>query len=847
MVAIYPTTSASSDERDLNERLHATWSSKGGIWAYLTQVNHKAIAVRYIITAFVFFILAGVAALIMRVQLSQPELTIVSPELYNQLFTTHGTTMMFLFAIPVLEAMGMYFVPIMIGARDMAFPRLNAFGYWVYLISGVTVWVAMFTGNGPDAAWFNYVPLSGKDGSPGIGVDVWTTAITFMEIATLVAAVELLVTILKSRAAGMSLNRMPVFVWSMLIMSVMIIFAMPPVMLASVMLMLDRNVMTGFFDTSMGGDPLLWQHLFWVFGHPEVYIILLPGLGIVSTIVSAFAQRGNVAYTLLTASMVGIGFLSFGLWVHHMFATGLPWLSLNLFEVASMSIAIPSGIAIFSWIATLWGSRPTIASPLLYIFGFFFVFILGGITGVMVASIPFNLAVHDTYFVVAHFHYVLIGAAIFPLFGGLHFWFPKMAGKMLDEDLGKTSFWLVFLGFNIAFFPMHILGFMGMPRQVYTYREGLGWGTPNLISTTGGFLLGIGILVFFINVARSLRNGQDAPKNPWGGGTLEWSTPSPPPPYNFTHLPVVQDRFPVWAHTNVGPVDEAALAVLDEETFPQQPHRRETPGTRAVDASLERTSVVASPSIWPLLAAISVGVLVIGSMFNLWFVPAAAPFVFVSITGWLWPKKKEWPIGGTSDDTVSGHEPLPYLVSGSKGVGWWGIACLLLIEAAVFAGLIASYFYLFANADMWPPSDTSAPKMALPLVYTIVLVASALLASIGGKAIVNGDVKRMQLFRLAGCVALVAFLAMKIYEYANLDYLWDDSTYASIVWLIAGFHTAHVVTVLLKEIVIQALAAKGFFTQERRGAIEGATMYWIFVALMWIPLFATVYIFPNFV
>lgn len=628
----------------LKSQLAETWAGEGGLRGFFTQVNHKTIAIRYIVTAFMFFVLAGIAALIMRVQLSAPEQQIVSPDLYNQLFTTHGTTMMFLFAVPILEAIGMYFIPLMIGARDMAFPRLNAFGYWVYLISGLTVWIALFTGNGPDAAWFNYVPLSSLENSPGIGIDVWTTAITFMEIATLVAAVELVVTILKFRARGMSLNRMPVLVWSMLIMSVMIIFAMPAVMLASIMLVLDRQAGTGFFDTLMGGDPLLWQHLFWVFGHPEVYIILIPGLGIVSTIVSAFAQRANVAYTLLTASMVGIAFLSFGLWVHHMFTTGLPWLSLNLFEAASMSIAVPSGIAIFSWIATFWGSRPAIKSPLLWVFGFFFVFIMGGITGVMVASIPFNLAVHDTYFVVAHFHYVLIGAAVFPLFAGLHFWFPKMTGRMLDEKLGAASFGFTFVGFNIAFFPMHILGFMGMPRQIYTYREGLGWGAPNMISTVGAFILGVGSLIFFINVAMSLRKGERAPANPWNAGTLEWATPSPPPDYNFAVLPQVTGRFPLWeSHVQGPPVRDAeTFESVPHEEFVQHPHHREMVGTRVVDGTVERRAVVAGSSIWPVVAAVTVAVMVIGSMFSLWFVPAAAPFVYLAFVGWLWPKKGEW-------------------------------------------------------------------------------------------------------------------------------------------------------------------------------------------------------------
>lgn len=625
-------------------QLHATWRNPGGVIGWLSQVNHKTIAIRYIVTAFIFFSLAGVAAIIMRLQLAQPELRIVSPELYNQLFTTHGTTMMFLFAVPILEAMGMYIVPLMIGSRDMAFPRLNAFGYYVFLISGLTVWIGLFTGNGPDAAWFNYVPLSGKDASPGLGIDIWTTAITFMEIATLVAAVELIVTILKFRAPGMSLNRMPIFVWAMLITATMIIFAMPPVMLASVMLMLDRQVGTGFFDVIMGGDPLLWQHLFWVFGHPEVYIVLLPGLGMVSTIVSAFARRPNVAYTLLTASMVGIGFLSFGLWVHHMFTTGLPWLSLSLFEAASMSIAVPSGIAIFSWIATFWGTKPDVKSPLLWVLGFFFVFILGGITGVMVASIPFNTAVHDTYFVVAHFHYVLIGAAVFPLFGAIHFWFPKMGGKMLNERMGMLSFWLVFIGFNITFFPMHLLGFMGMPRQIYTYREGLGWGAPNMISTSGAFILGLGSLVLFINVFWSLRKGEDAPANPWGAGTLEWATTSPPPDWNFTDLPKVNGRFPLWPSHDEGPAIEGRGTVewLTQRQFPQDPTRREMPGTRVVDGALERMAVTAGNSIWPFFAAVTIGVMVIGSMFSLWFVPAMAPFVYVSIVGWVWPKGREW-------------------------------------------------------------------------------------------------------------------------------------------------------------------------------------------------------------
>ncbi|MDQ4075803.1 MAG: cbb3-type cytochrome c oxidase subunit I, partial [Chloroflexota bacterium] len=556
---------------------------------------------------------------------------------------SHGTTMMFLFAIPVMEAVGIYLVPLMIGARDMAFPRLNAFGYWVFLIAGLTVWVALLTGNGPDAAWFNYVPLASEEYSPGIGIDVWTTAITFMEIATLVAAVDMVVTILRMRAPGMSLNRMPLFVWAMLVTSMMIIFAMPTVMLASVFLALDRLVGTHFYNPAEGGDPLLWQHLFWVFGHPEVYIILVPALGMISTIVATFARRSNAAYLLVALSLVAIGFLSFGLWVHHMFTTGLPWLSLSLFTAASMTIAIPSGIQVFSWIGTMWGTRPSFNTPMLYIFGFFFIFVLGGITGVMVAAIPFDEQVHDTFFVVAHFHYVLIGGGVFPLLGALHYWYPKFFGRMMHEGLGKVSFWLALVGFNVAFFPMHLLGLDGMPRQIYTYHNDVGWDTENLIATIGAYTFGFSLLLIFINVVWSRWRGDQAPDNPWGAGTLEWSVPSPPPPYNFVSIPVVPRQFPLWPNDEVGPALEGAQPdTIPDELFDPQLERREVVSTRMLDAKLERKYVLANPSIFPLLLALSVGLLFIGAIFSLWFVPIGAVLSLICALGWLLPRKGDW-------------------------------------------------------------------------------------------------------------------------------------------------------------------------------------------------------------
>src|SRR6201747_1485351 len=525
-------TDMAFDDAEIEGRLADTWGA-------LSTVEQKIIGRRYIVPAFAFLILGGILALAMRIQLARPEARFIGPDRYNQIFTMHGTNMMFLFAVPVMEAMAVYLVPLMVGTRNIAFPRLNAFSYWMFLAGGALLWIAFALDTGPDVGWFAYVPLSGPQYAAGKRADIWAQMITFTEVSALAVSVEIVVTIFKQRAPGMSLDRIPLFVWSMLVTSFVVIMAMPAIMVASTSLILDRLVGTHFYNVAEGGDVLLWQHLFWFFGHPEVYIIFLPAVGMVSTIVATFARRPVFGYLALVLAVISTGILAFGLWVHHMFTTGLPRLGESFFTASSMAIAVPSGIQIFCWLVTLWDGRPVFKTPLLFVIGFIITFVIGGLTGVMVASVPFDTQVHDTYFVVAHFHYVLIGGAVFPLLGAIYYWFPKITGRMMRETLGRWHFWLAVFGFNVSFFSVHILGLAGMPRRVYTYSSALDWGGLNLLATTGAFVLAASVLLFFINVWRSLTAGATAGSNPWNAPTLEWATASPPPSYNFVRIPVV--------------------------------------------------------------------------------------------------------------------------------------------------------------------------------------------------------------------------------------------------------------------------------------------------------------------
>jgi cytochrome c oxidase subunit 1 len=515
-----------------------------GWLSWLTTTDHKKIGILYLFATFLFFVLGGVEALIMRLQLAQPNNTLVNPETYNGLVTVHGTTMIFLFIVPVLAGFGNYLVPLMVGARDMAFPRLNALSFWLLLFGGVVFYCSLFF-TPPEAGWTMYPPLSDDSFSANGGVDAWIVMIHLTGLSSMLGAINFVATIHNMRAPGMSWGRMPLFIWTILVYSYLLIVALPAIAAAVTMLLTDRHFGTAFFDPTGGGDPLLWQHLFWFFGHPEVYIMVLPAFGMISEILPVFARKPIFGYRAIAASTVAIAFLGLLVWAHHMFATPTATVVLAFFMLSSFTIAVPTGIKIFNWIATLWKGHIVFKTPLYFAAALPGLFVIGGISGVILAIFPVDWQLHDTYFVVAHLHYVLFGGSVFGIFAGLYYWFPKMSGRMMSESLGKLSFWLMFIGFNVTFLVQHSAGLSGMPRRVYDYDESLGVTTYNLISTIGAFILALGVLITLVNVVHSLRNGKRAGNDPWHGNTLEWYTSSPPPPNNFDAIPRVRSVEPM--------------------------------------------------------------------------------------------------------------------------------------------------------------------------------------------------------------------------------------------------------------------------------------------------------------
>jgi cytochrome c oxidase subunit 1 len=596
----------------------AAYGEKTGLWSWITTVDHKRIGILYGTTAFIFFLLGGIEAMIIRFQLVRPNNHLVSPDFYNQLFTMHGTTMIFLAVMPTSAMFFNYLIPLMIGARDVAFPRLNAFSYWVFLLGGLLLNAGFLFNAAPNQGWFGYANLTSRQYSPGLNVDFWLFGLQILGVSSLAAAVNFFVTVLNLRAPGMKLMRMPMFVWMSFFTQILLLLAFPVITVALILLMFDRFFGTHFYVPAGGGDPILWQHLFWIFGHPEVYILILPAFGIISEVLPVFSRKPLFGYAAMVFSGAFIAFIGFGVWSHHMFATGMGPIADTFFALATMLIAIPTGVKIFNWLGTVWGGSIQFRTPMLFALGFVAMFIIGGLSGVMHSVAPHDLQQTDTYFVVAHFHYVLFGGSIFGLTAGAYYWWSKMFGRLLDEKLGRLHFWLMFIGFNLTFFPMHLVGLEGMPRRVYTYQPGLGFERLNELETLGAVVLFAAFSVFLWNIWRTTRSKVAAPADPWNGATLEWSIPSPPQEWNFAEVPVVQSRDPLWEakRQRGGPLPE--------------PPRVSGRGIH-----------LPNPSIWPAITAVGVALLNLGIMLSRsahigpWGIIVGASVLFFGVYNWL--------------------------------------------------------------------------------------------------------------------------------------------------------------------------------------------------------------------
>lgn len=760
------------------EALRQIWANPRG-WRYFTLTNNTWIGLWYVGAAFLFFVLAGALALLMRAQLAVPDHALVSVSTYNQLFTMHGSMMMFLFAVPAVEAMGVLLLPNMLGARDLPFPRLSAYAFWAYLVGGLCFFLSLFFDAAPDGGWFMNPPLTSRIWSPGINTDFWLLGIGFIEISAIAGAIEIIVGVLRTRAPGMTLNRMPMFAWAMLIFAVMVVFAFPAVILATLLLELERAFGWPFFDALKGGDPLLWQHLFWFFGHPEVYLIFLPAAGMVSMIVPSLARTPLVGYRLVVLALVGTAFLSFGLWVHHMFATGIPALSLSFFEAASMAVAIPAGIQVMAWIATLAAGRPRLGTPGLFVCGFLVNFVLGGLTGVMLAIVPFDWQAHDTYFVVAHLHYVLIGGMVFPLFAAFYYWTPSLSRQALSERCGRWVFWLMFGGFNLAFFPMHITGLAGMPRRVYTYPEAYGWSPYNLASTVGAFVFALGVLLFLIDVLRRFRlSVKDNVGDCWKAGTLEWL---PGDVYSLRSIPEVRSREPLWDQPQLAAQVEAGQGYL-----PNAPTgMRETLLTSALEARPQAVLRMPAPGWAPLLAALFTAaffLLLTGAL--VW--PAAlcglAALACMGLWGWQLDRP---PLPRVH---IGAGLWLPVYVTGPQSHAWWAMVILLLVAAALYACALFGYLFLWTvRPDVWPSAET-LPVWQMAVVSMGLWLSGSAALALAGRALKAGQRWTWRVLVLLALAVPLAAVSAEMQAWSGFDARL--SSHNAMVWLLivlAGF------------------------------------------------------------
>jgi len=759
--------------------LERIWATPRG-WRLLTAVNNTVIGLLYIGVAFLFFLMAGVLAMLMRTQLAVGDNRLIGQDLYNQMFTVHGTTMMFLFAVPAVEALGVMLLPQMLAARDLPFPRLSAFAIWAYVVGGLVFFSTIFYDLAPKGGWFMYPPLTLTKYSPGDNADFWLLGIGFIEISAIAGAIEIVVGTLRTRPPGMSLAKMPIFAWTMLIFASMIMFAFPAVILATMMLEIERAFGWPFFSAARGGDPLLWQHLFWFFGHPEVYIIFLPAAGLVSMIVPTMARTPLVGYHLIVVALIGTGFFSFGLWVHHMFTTGIPAMSLAFFSAASMAVAVPSGIQVFAWIATIAAGRQRfrMTTASLFILGFLFIFTVGGLTGVMVAMVPFDYQVHDTYFVVAHFHYVLIGGFVFPLFAAFYYWTPLFSRRPLSERLGRWVFWLMFIGFNITFLPMHMTGLKGMPRRVWTYPEDIGWNMLNAISTVGTYVLAAGILIFLIDLIAKFRFGNAEIENPWGAGTLEWL---PNDVYCTRSIPHITGREPLWDRPSL------PQEVRDGHHYlPNAPTGgRETIVTSPIHARPQYVIQMPGPGWPPFLAAVFTAacfLLLTVKMVTIAIICGALAIAFVLV--WAWGLDPG-PSKGMID--IARGIRLPTYMTGPTSHSWWAMVVLMIVAASLYFAYVFSYLFLWlVSPEVWAPTGSPAPPPGpWPVSAAALLLAGSSTIWLIGRRLekLAASPVAMAAALLLSLALLIGALALELSGHLTTGLRPGDNAYGAMVYL----------------------------------------------------------------
>ncbi len=825
-------------QRAQEERLRKPWAAPKG-WRYWSAVNNTEVGLWYTATAFIFFLFAGVLALLIRTQLAVPDNDFLSADTYNQVFTLHGSVMMFLFGVPIFEAFSILVLPQMLGARDLPFPRLSAYGFWCYVIGGTFVCGSIFFGVAPQGGWFMYPPLTTTH-TEGISADIWLLGLSFIEIASLAAAVELIVGVLKTRPPGMRINLIPLYAWYILVVAVMILFAFPPLIAGDLLFEMERAFDWPFFDPKRGGDPLLWQHLFWIFGHPEVYIIFLPAIALVAMIVPTAAQRPIVGYGWIVLAAVGTGFISFGLWVHHMFTTGLPGISLAFFSAASEAVAIPTGVQIFCFLATALAGRFVKSTPMLFVSGALAIFVLGGLTGVMVAIAPFDFQAHDTYFIVAHLHYVLIGGMLFPVAAGLYYFYPLTCGKQMSEKSGRWAFWLMFIGFNVAFLPMHFTGLLGMPRRVFTYPAGMGLDVLNLISTVGAYVFAAGVLILLFEVVRPKKRVPYSARNPWNAGTLEWLAKMPGESWGVRSIPIIRGRYPLWDQPGLmADVDAGRFYLADAEEG-----KRETLITSTIDGKPVPCLPVPGPTFPTIWAAIFTGGAFIFATYHMYKTAiVCAVLAGAAILAWLWTGTALIPEKPKKD--VGLGLTLPLYASGPKSVGWWAMFITMVGDMSAFASLVFGYFFFWTIHADFPPEPSIGPGVVWPVTAALLCLASWGLTLLARR---NNRLDRQLGFYLPLGLAALLTVATGAALFAGPYVTGLDPTshvYPATVWVLVLWSLLHLGIALIMQLYCIARRLAGRMTAEHDIDMQNVTLYWHFMAITVTVTVAVIAGFPR--